>query len=264
MAKPRKQKLTIETIKADTTIQEEIKALLDTCPVAIQPEKKRSKQLETLLSQLHIDFGKLQSKVDAVFEQARKEGFTDKEIGKWIREEMKEEYGSTTICRVFERYPEARQKQNHTKKVSQNETFEQGIEDGTSDVPSAPDATSSANVTDSESVEPTPVVFQIKPEGYMPEDLEKYDKTLLIKIAKYLDRQNAVWQDECMKWDHQIHSLAIENKKLKEDYEVALKKIEAFRSENRALKDAIQQFNDNPKEYLRLQKMAHQLLGSLS
>lgn len=77
--------------------------------------KRPSKSLEAALEALALDFDKLQPKVDKVFEIGRAEGYPDKEIGSMIRQRMKEGYSAMSIWRVFENYPEARQKQNRKK-----------------------------------------------------------------------------------------------------------------------------------------------------
>jgi hypothetical protein len=64
-------------------------------------KKKRSKTLDDLLENLNPDFDKLQPKVDAVFEQGRKEGFCDMEIGDFVRSNMKVNYSLRTIQRVL-------------------------------------------------------------------------------------------------------------------------------------------------------------------
>lgn len=96
--------------------------------VQLKRKKKTiSKQLQEALDSIPSpDFEKLQPKVDRVFAIGRQEGLSDKEIGKLVRGKMKGHYGSATIWRVFEDYPEARQKQNH-KKVFKMKTFDEGI-----------------------------------------------------------------------------------------------------------------------------------------
>jgi hypothetical protein len=166
---------------------------------------EKSKKLEELLSNLHLDFGKLQTKVDAIFEQGRKENFTDKDIGKLIRKEMKVAgYSAGTITRVFDKYPEA--------------IFEWQRRSGRP--PVAKSATKRLcprcreELEEDEEQEPE-VSFQIKPEEYMIEDVPKYDKPLLVKIVKFLDKNIASLSDSTMKWDKQIHDLTVENKELK-------------------------------------------------
>jgi hypothetical protein len=63
--------------------------------------KKPSKMLEAALNALSLDFGKLQAKVNKVFEIGRKENYPDMEIGDMVREKMKEEYSDRTISRVL-------------------------------------------------------------------------------------------------------------------------------------------------------------------
>jgi hypothetical protein len=64
-------------------------------------KNKRSKILDHLLDALVPDWGKLQTNVNAVFEQGRKEGFDDMEIGDFIRSKMKDHYSKSTIQRVL-------------------------------------------------------------------------------------------------------------------------------------------------------------------
>ncbi len=67
-----------------------------------------SERLKEALKALHVDFEKLQPKVDRVFEIGRSEGFIDKEIGRFVRKEMDEHYNRRTITRVLESYPDAK------------------------------------------------------------------------------------------------------------------------------------------------------------
>lgn len=96
---------------------------------------KKKKAQEIVISQEYLnalnevpeDFGKLQSRVDRVFEIGRAAGLDDKRIGKDIREKMKEDYSTRTITRVFEKYPDAKQKQNH-EKADKMSTFDEGYQ----------------------------------------------------------------------------------------------------------------------------------------
>ena len=81
--------------------------------------KKPSKILEAALDALKLDFGKLQSKVDKVFEIGRKEHFQDIEIGEFVRERMKDGYSRQTIWRVLEKYPNS----IHTEMSRENSEF---------------------------------------------------------------------------------------------------------------------------------------------
>lgn len=82
--------------------------------------KRPSKQLEAALEALILDWNKLQVKVDTVFTIGRKEEYSDKAIGSMIREKMKEHYSQSTIQRVFEKYPDAKQQQKRKKVVKMN------------------------------------------------------------------------------------------------------------------------------------------------
>jgi hypothetical protein len=53
--------------------------------------------LDQLLNSLLPDLDKLQPKIDAVFQQGRKEGFDDMEIGDLVRSKMKDHYTNRTI-----------------------------------------------------------------------------------------------------------------------------------------------------------------------
>jgi hypothetical protein len=87
--------------------------------------KQKSKKLEQLLMDLAPDFGKLETKRDAVFEQARKEGFNDMEIGDMIRSSMQEHYSDRTIRRILPdsaKHPEkVRKKKDFADNLSANE-----------------------------------------------------------------------------------------------------------------------------------------------
>lgn len=76
-----------------------------------QLQKQRSKTLDQLLTSLSPDFDKLQSKVKVVFEQGRKEGFNDMEIGDLVRSKMEAHYSDRTIRRVLPN--SAKQQQDH-------------------------------------------------------------------------------------------------------------------------------------------------------
>lgn len=64
-------------------------------------KKKLSKELQAALDNLLIDFEKLQSKVDKVFDLGRKEGLDDMIIGNLVRRKMKEQFSQRTIQRVL-------------------------------------------------------------------------------------------------------------------------------------------------------------------
>ena len=83
------------------------------------PKQKPSKEIELLLSEL--DFGKVQTKVNAIFEQGRKEGFSDVEIGGWIRSRMKGVYSDRTIRNVLPDTAKYQEKVRSAEKTSANE-----------------------------------------------------------------------------------------------------------------------------------------------
>ena len=68
------------------------------------------------MADLAPDFGKLETKKDAIFEQGRKEGFNDMEIGDMIRSKMQEHYSDRTIRRIL---PDTAK---HTKHASEHKT----------------------------------------------------------------------------------------------------------------------------------------------
>lgn len=84
--------------------------------MTVQLKRKKkliSKQLQEAIDAIPSpDFEKLQPRVDRVFTIGREEGLKDKEIGKLIRQKMKGHYGHSTIWRIFENYPDAKQKKN--------------------------------------------------------------------------------------------------------------------------------------------------------
>jgi hypothetical protein len=94
-------------------------------------KKKRSKTLDGLLENLIPDFDKLQPKVDAVFEQGRKEGFSDMETGDLIRNKMKKNYTDRTIQRVLPASAKHIEHIGHHKETAEPDKmsgFEQEIE----------------------------------------------------------------------------------------------------------------------------------------
>lgn len=193
--------------------------------------KQKSKKLEQLLADLGPDFGKLETKVDAIFEQGRKEGFSEMEIGGLVRSKMEAHYSDRTIRRVLP--DSAKQQQDHSKqkadKISASER------EPTLEVPA--DKVKVESASDIEEGDPSPEeqrvarqqyeeavahtkqqinpekfkqeqssrplreqsqskevqgIHNIAPEEYKLEELEQYDKPLLIEIVKLLDNNNAV------------------------------------------------------------------------
>jgi hypothetical protein len=91
--------------------------------IQVKKKKKISKELQVALDNLLIDFEKLQSKVDKVFDLGRKEGLDDMKIGSLVRKKMKEEYSQRTIQRVL---PEtAKRDYNMNKNKNDTVTNEQ-------------------------------------------------------------------------------------------------------------------------------------------
>jgi hypothetical protein len=78
---------------------------------------KQSKILQRLLEALAPDFNKLQDKVNAVFEQGRRDGLSDMEIGDLVRTQMKEHYSQSTIQRVLPKSA------RHSEKVREQGNF---------------------------------------------------------------------------------------------------------------------------------------------
>jgi hypothetical protein len=68
-----------------------------------------------------LDFGKVQTKVDAIFKQGRKEGFSDIEIGGWIRSRMNGVYSDRTIRNVLPDTAKHQEKVRSAEKTSANE-----------------------------------------------------------------------------------------------------------------------------------------------
>jgi uncharacterized protein (UPF0335 family) len=64
-------------------------------------QKKRSKKYLELVENLTQDIQKLKPRVDAIFEEGRACGLTDKKIGKDVRFRMKPYYHRTTIQDVL-------------------------------------------------------------------------------------------------------------------------------------------------------------------
>ncbi len=66
-----------------------------------QVQQQKSKILQRLLEALAPDFNKLQDKVNEVFQQGRREGLNDMEIGEMVRDAMKDHYTYRTIRNVL-------------------------------------------------------------------------------------------------------------------------------------------------------------------
>lgn len=129
-----------------------------------------------------INFEKLQPKVDRVFEIGRKEGLTDKAIGKFIRWKMKEDYSRNGIWKVLKKYPDAIQK--HKKSVTKVNTSES---DTDQEVASIRPETETETADDE--IEKQYGQFQIRPEDYIIEDLPKYTSEMKNRIIIYLDQR---------------------------------------------------------------------------
>lgn len=142
--------------------------------------KQRSKKLEELLKRLNSEFKKLDVTIEEIFTQGRAEGFTDKEIGDWIRERMKGNYTKQTISRVL---PETAK----NPKMDRNKIVNKKLTNENTNATN-PTLTPEAEEHD-EAVQTQYGKFQIKPDEYLIEDLNKYDTDLLIKIIKHLDKK---------------------------------------------------------------------------
>lgn len=160
--------------------------------------KRPSKQLEKALDALALDFAKLQTKVDTVFTIGRKEDYSDREIGNMIRERMKDHYSAMTIWRVFEKYPDARQQQNH-EKVNKKLTLDEKKEPDNAKIAEidkkyvgliseivAKEKTAEQKLKQEQEPE---AVYQMDPSTYRTEDLEQYDKLFLCEIIRYLEKR---------------------------------------------------------------------------
>lgn len=84
-------------------------------------KQKPSKKLEQLLADLIPDFGKLETKVNAILEQGRKEGLDDVTIGDLIRSKMQEHYSDRTIRRVLPKAAKHSEFANKADKMSASE-----------------------------------------------------------------------------------------------------------------------------------------------
>lgn len=194
--------------------------------MTIQIQKQKpSKTLEQLLADLAPDLGKLKPKVNAIFEQGRKEGLDDMEIGKMVRSKMKEHYSDRTIQRVLPDTVKGSQGPKHgitsdkNDKMSDFERDNNNIElpitytvQDADVVPEQPAAapeiptqqpepstsTTTAAVAKSatefaakEPEKPGPGEVKgkrnIAPEVYELEHLQEYGKDLLIRIIQHLD-----------------------------------------------------------------------------
>lgn len=83
--------------------------------------KRPSDKLEAALNALGLDFGKLQPRVDRVFEIGRKEGYPDMMIGDMIRDAMKNDYSTSTIQRVLPETAKREYHRNENKTVTSQE-----------------------------------------------------------------------------------------------------------------------------------------------
>jgi len=169
-----------------------------------QIQKKYSKKLEQLLADLGPDFGKLETKIDVIFEQGRKEGFSDIEIGDLARSKMNEHYSDRTIRRVLpdtaKHIEKVREQKDFADNLSANErepvdvpagkvTVEPVIEEDAAIPQSQPELQMEQPIL-ALSAQPGPKEvkgrYNIAPEEHEMDHLEEYDKDLLIRIIKYL------------------------------------------------------------------------------
>lgn len=249
-------------------------------------KQKPSKKLEQLLADLGPDFSKLETKKDAIFEQGRKEGFSNMEIGDLVRSKMKEHYSDRTIRRLL---PDtAKQQQDHSKQkadkmsASEREPIELPgdkvkVEDASGDI--SPEEQKLALQQYEDTVakfkqQIDPVKFQqeqeqksklveqpgpkevqgihnIAPEKFKIDELEEYDHDLLVGIVRYL--HNKVQ-------DRKIELLQKENATLKKENEQFKKlpnndalynRIDVLQKENARLNQQLQGPNTTagvPKE----------------
>jgi len=154
-----------------------------------QIQKKKKKQLEispelqNALNELAVDFGKLQPKVDQVFEIGRLEGLGDMQIGKLVRKAMKEHYSSKTRTRVLEEYPEALYKNN----ARPNRFPKKNV-----------DKMSTNQQEDEERYEGT--IYYFKADEFDINDIETKNRSYLITAVEH-------WYAEARKWKQKYDDL---------------------------------------------------------
>ena len=181
-----------------------------------QITKKKMKippELQEALEALELDFDKLQTKVDKVFDVGREKGYSDMQIGNLIREKMRGKYHKQTISRVFENYPDAKQKQN--KKVNKKPTFEQ------------PDKCPKCGKPYKD---PEDEIWQFRADQFKIEEIDK-------RPRKYNEDALEHWYAEARKWKAKYEALIAKNEKKQstmgseEDKKNLLKKALKFREE---------------------------------
>lgn len=210
--------------------------------------KQRSKTLDQLLAALAPDFDKLQPKVNAVFEQGRKEGLDDLVIGDLVRSKMNDHYSQSTIQRVLPKTAKHQEKvrDNFAVKMTANERPPLEIPTakvepvvGTQEEPITTESIRkiAENVLDlspspqsnNKTIEqPGPNEVQgrhnIAPEEYEIEHLQEYNNELLVDIVKYLDKRPMGQDALCNKIDVLKH----ENADLKEQLQLVKPFVELF------------------------------------
>lgn len=217
--------------------------------------KKPSKRLDDLIEALTYDFTKLRDKVDAVFEQGRKEGFEDMQIGKMVRVKMKEHYSRDTIARVLP----ATAKQKHVS-VRKPDTLDknQGKKVKLLEVKN------NNNVTDNdrpakedENKQPLQELRtnqQEKQQSQPQETMNDEDQTNVVVFQDSLDNLISYPQ-----WEHDIETMDLANsRRLLTD---AVRKVIALKEHLRFLNDTVRQIKENPKEYLKSQKELNRRFG---
>jgi hypothetical protein len=156
-----------------------------------------------------IDFDKLQVKVDKLFDKWLKKTnpetrgpYTEKTIAKWIRIQMKEAgYGHTTIWQVL--------KESHPDVIQQgHKSFRRTESSGVTKLKQKPELEE-----EEEERETQYGKFEVQPSDYIADDMPKYSRTTLLKLAQWMDKKITRMLKEMTSMDAEITRLKEELKR---------------------------------------------------
>lgn len=161
-----------------------------------------------------IDFDKLQVKVDKLFEKWLKKTnpetrgpYTEKTIAKWIRVQMKEAgYHPNTAWRLLrDKHPDVIQ-QGH-KTSTKSRTY------GVTKLQETPELEHGGELDEHEEREQQYGKFEVEPSDYIAEDMPKYSRTTLLKLAQWMDKKITRMLKEMTVMDAEITRLKEELKR---------------------------------------------------
>jgi hypothetical protein len=187
--------------------------------ISIKPSEKLKEKIHACMSSLQ----KLGMAVKEALEQGRKEGFTDREIGKMIRDEMLQAgFQRSTITGYLpsSAKQKPRGKPGSHKKISRKNLQTGTVEDPRleeeqiqeSDILAKDDFDEEKKQIDEKENRPVPVFdsyIELNPERdeYDIEHLEKYSRSTLVRIIKWQHKYTQEGYNEDASWKSKYLSL---------------------------------------------------------